>query len=214
MSLKITIGKSHNNLLVVNHPSVSNTHAILDVENNVYTLSDLGSTNGTSVDGIKIIKKRVTLDEEIKLGEAKLETRLVKDKIKQLQLNIKSDFTNEFALLESLFNEYTKKLNQLESSEKIKPQIIKLAITLALMGISYLIFRNVSYMMIIGVASGVITNFVVKSSTIKEKRENLQFEYSHKLVCPKCGSEMIQKSWKYWALKGTCSNTLCDAKWN
>ncbi len=51
---KITIGRSPDCDIVIEHASISGTHAVFDLVDGRYTLSDLGSTNGTFVEGAAI----------------------------------------------------------------------------------------------------------------------------------------------------------------
>ena len=67
----ITIGKANDNEYVVNDPSVSRHHARLTYEKEGHwILEDLGSTNGTFVNGIQIARKQVTSKDVIKLGDS------------------------------------------------------------------------------------------------------------------------------------------------
>ncbi len=50
----IYIGRDPGNDMVLNHPMVSRRHARIDYQNGQYHISDLNSTNGTFVDGVRI----------------------------------------------------------------------------------------------------------------------------------------------------------------
>lgn len=66
----IRIGKASDNDFVVNDPHVSRYHAkLIREEGGCWLLEDLGSTNGTFVNGAQIVKKHVTPSDTIKLGE-------------------------------------------------------------------------------------------------------------------------------------------------
>ncbi|MHC1683905.1 MAG: FHA domain-containing protein [Clostridiaceae bacterium] len=65
-----TIGRKPKNSLVLNDPFVSGNHAKIYLKNNEYILEDLGSTNGTMINGELINEKTyLTIDDEIKIGE-------------------------------------------------------------------------------------------------------------------------------------------------
>lgn len=49
------IGRDPENLIIINHPEVSRKHAILSYENDTFLIEDLGSLNGTYIDGEQIV---------------------------------------------------------------------------------------------------------------------------------------------------------------
>ena len=51
---KITLGRAPENDVVVEHASISGNHAVFELVDGRYNLSDLGSTNGTFVEGSAI----------------------------------------------------------------------------------------------------------------------------------------------------------------
>lgn len=48
---QMSLGRSSNNEIVVNDPEISRRHVLFSREGNQYTIKDLGSTNGTFVNG-------------------------------------------------------------------------------------------------------------------------------------------------------------------
>lgn len=65
----IKIGREKTNDLVVNDASVSREHARITVDNGVYKLRDLGSTNGTFVNGKKITGEVILQpSDQVKVG--------------------------------------------------------------------------------------------------------------------------------------------------
>ena len=65
----ITIGKAHDNDYVADDPQVSRHHARLVCESDGgWIIEDLASTNGTFVNDIQVIRKRVTKSDQIRLG--------------------------------------------------------------------------------------------------------------------------------------------------
>ena len=51
----LTIGRDLSNDIVISDPEMSRRHARMTLQNNTYVLEDLGSTNGTSVNGQRLI---------------------------------------------------------------------------------------------------------------------------------------------------------------
>ena len=69
---EVTIGRSEDNDIVLADGSVSRHHAKIVKTNRDYFLSDLGSFNGTSVNGKSIQSARLKRDDEIRVGVVKL----------------------------------------------------------------------------------------------------------------------------------------------
>ena len=61
----LTVGRSTNNDIVIDNKKVSSSHARFKILNNEITLEDVGSTNGTYVNGEKIISQKVTASDTI-----------------------------------------------------------------------------------------------------------------------------------------------------
>jgi pSer/pThr/pTyr-binding forkhead associated (FHA) protein len=71
------IGKGPRNDLVLADPSVSTAHAVLRRESDAYTIADLGSRNGTFVNGERVTSpRRLTHGDVIGMGLSKLTFRL------------------------------------------------------------------------------------------------------------------------------------------
>src|SRR6185369_14848729 len=71
------IGKAAHNQIVLNDPTVSNTHAILIARGGGYSIVDLGSRNGTYVNGERLGNHAHTLrhGDSIQLGQTLLTFR-------------------------------------------------------------------------------------------------------------------------------------------
>ena len=69
---KVAIGSSDANDLVLNDTTVSRRHAMLTVEGDRYVLRDLGSTNGTVVDGTKVVEAYLSPGARIKFGDTEV----------------------------------------------------------------------------------------------------------------------------------------------
>ena len=61
----ITVGRAPSCHIVINNPNVSSSHAKFIINDKTVTLVDIGSTNGTYVDGEKITSKIVTKESRI-----------------------------------------------------------------------------------------------------------------------------------------------------
>jgi ABC transport system ATP-binding/permease protein len=69
---KISIGRDASNDVVVNHPTVSKHHAEIVKQGGKVFISDLGSTNGTYVNGIKIKRHQLQELDRIVVGPSEL----------------------------------------------------------------------------------------------------------------------------------------------
>jgi hypothetical protein len=69
---KITIGRNHNNQMVLPSQSVSNYHAQIYFEDGRYMLEDLNSTNGTFINDLKIDKKSLQPGDQIRISQTVL----------------------------------------------------------------------------------------------------------------------------------------------
>ena len=63
----ITIGRAPQNDIVLSNPSVSSKHAVFKIEKELITLEDVGSTNGTIVNGERINSIVVKQTDNIKM---------------------------------------------------------------------------------------------------------------------------------------------------
>jgi predicted component of type VI protein secretion system len=102
----VTIGRAPDNTIIINNPSVSARHAQLQQAGETYRLKDLGSTNGTHVNGKPVTETLLRFDDRIRFGsaEARYESdasgsrplpQLEEIKARPAELSaVPSDFTN------------------------------------------------------------------------------------------------------------------------
>jgi hypothetical protein len=69
---RLSVGRDTNNVWTINHPTVSKNHFKLTFKDYVYTLEDLGSTNGTFVNGYKISQTIINHGDCIQIGDITL----------------------------------------------------------------------------------------------------------------------------------------------
>jgi ABC-type multidrug transport system ATPase subunit len=68
----VVIGRDPNNYLPLNHPTVSFRHAAISKQDGGLLIRDLGSTNGTFVNGKRITQAPLSSGDEIQIGPFKL----------------------------------------------------------------------------------------------------------------------------------------------
>jgi pSer/pThr/pTyr-binding forkhead associated (FHA) protein len=74
---EMEIGKAAHNQIVLAHPTVSNTHAVIMARNGGYSIVDLGSSNGTFVNGQRLDADAKTLQhgDKVQIAEVALTFR-------------------------------------------------------------------------------------------------------------------------------------------
>ena len=77
-SQEILLGRHISTDLRISDMSVSRYHALLTLENGVWTIKDLNSTTGTFVNGIKVTEKKLRNNDEIKIGKKIMYIRRMK----------------------------------------------------------------------------------------------------------------------------------------
>jgi len=65
----ITIGRAPDNDVVVGDPATSGHHGQIEVRTGSFWISDLGSTNGTQVNGEPVIEKQLADGDTIAIGQ-------------------------------------------------------------------------------------------------------------------------------------------------
>src|SRR5215470_16239055 len=77
----ITIGRSRENIIVVKNKKASRAHAKIERIGSTYQITDLGSGNGTKVNGSKIDFHTLAAGDEIKIGDATLLLKSIDEEI-------------------------------------------------------------------------------------------------------------------------------------
>jgi pSer/pThr/pTyr-binding forkhead associated (FHA) protein len=65
----VTFGRAPDNDIVVGDPATSGRHGRIEVRNGLFWISDLGSTNGTLVNGEPVIEKQLGNGDLIAIGQ-------------------------------------------------------------------------------------------------------------------------------------------------
>lgn len=58
---KVTVGRSSENEIVINHNSISRNHCVIEETENGFIITDLGSSNGTFINDIRLSPNKKTL---------------------------------------------------------------------------------------------------------------------------------------------------------
>ena len=212
----ITIGKANDNEYVVNDPSVSRHHAQLTYEEEEHwILEDLGSTNGTFVNGIQIARKQVTSKDVIKLGDS-----YVLNLAEVLKAN--NDYSEEFAALKQVYDNYIQAKIKIQSSNQFKTRLLQ-SLPFALPGIigvligfsgkgSPALFAISLFITICAPTVGIYWG-AKQSAKIPKLLQDLTNQFKIDYVCPKCGTFLGEIPWESLRNRKHCPVSSCKAKW-
>lgn len=77
----VTMGRSKDNVIVIRNIKASRCHAKIERIGGTYQITDLGSGNGTKVNGQKIDFQALKAGDEIKIGDASLTLKSIDDAV-------------------------------------------------------------------------------------------------------------------------------------
>ena len=69
---RVSIGRDEENDIMLNDPSVSRRHATIKCDANGAIVKDLGSTNGTFVNDIRVTTQRIAPGDRVRFGKTEL----------------------------------------------------------------------------------------------------------------------------------------------
>ncbi|OGW55023.1 MAG: hypothetical protein A2Z46_03175 [Nitrospirae bacterium RBG_19FT_COMBO_55_12] len=81
----VTIGTLGDSDLALTDPTVSRSHAVVEEKADGYLLRDLGSTNGTFLDGVKVREAYLSAGSVIRLGQTEIAFSPVEERIENLR---------------------------------------------------------------------------------------------------------------------------------
>ena len=213
----IKIGKAEDNDFIVRDPSVSRHHARLTRDDEGHlVLEDLNSTNGTFVNGSQIVKKRVSLTDTVSLGECR-----PIDLSEVLRYN--NDYSEEFAALKNVYENYTRAKIRIQSSNQFKTRLFQ-ALPFAIPGIIGVLIGFAgkgsatwfAVSLLITVCAPIIGIYfgAKQSAKIPEQLQELTNRFKIDYVCPKCGTFLGEIPWKSLKRKKQCPVPTCRARWS
>lgn len=233
--MEVIVGRKGNQPFIITEKSVSSEHVkIILQENGKVLLEDLDSTNGTFINGIRVVKKIIDMNTVVQLG--KTFTFKVRDAIPNPEKfismpnnayqtyihgnadEIDVDIYRKFALLENVWIKYQKEKIALQKGAASKNFLRVLPMAL-LGGIGYLLscipeLSGIRFTItLIGLCIGGIITFIsYKSSTsLPEQMEKLNQKFQIDYVCPKCKQFLGFLPFENLKNRGCC--TSCKTKW-
>lgn len=212
----IKIGKSTDNDFVINNPHVSRHHArLIRGEDGAWLLEDVGSTNGTFVNGLQIKKKRVTANDQITFGE----TCIVH--LSDI-LNGNNDYSEEFARLKQVYDNYIHAKIKIQSSNQFKIRLLQslpfaipgvAGVVLGFLGKGSPLLFVISLLIVICAPTIGIFLGAKQSAKIPQQLQDISNQFKIDYVCPKCGTFLGEIPWESLRNKRQCPIPTCKAKW-
>ncbi|MBC3787339.1 FHA domain-containing protein [Spirosoma utsteinense] len=230
-----TIGRRTDNVIVISHGKVSGQHARLILcTPSSFVLEDLDSKNGTFVNGVRITRKVIGQQDHIQLADFTYTVAQLLDLSKESVIKpvtastnqlppaalpaqkASLDFTNQFADLQRVFDQYPKLRKNCRNREKmIRTGSVILS---SIVGISTALSTGGGALPVLQLMSGAGLSMLVPTlcSTLlstEEKLEIIDKEYREQYRCPNpaCRDPFGTREWELLAQQKTCRR--CQAIW-
>lgn len=217
MEQVIIFGREEGRIIEKN--DISSVHAkVTFLGNGLFQVEDLNSTNGTYVNGYRIKKANVSLDDEVRLS-ADTVLNLPKEfglSVTQIDRPVKTndkDFTYEFAKLEDVYNGYKKERRKIIKRNRVIVSLIRAAIILIPLAVVLYYFESKSAIGIT-ILCATVANLAVGGMNSTEKLEDVEDNFRIRYVCPNpsCHSQLGNNSWRVLHETGKCFR--CGAIYN
>jgi len=214
--MNIRIGKSKDNTYITNDPLVSRYHAVLTRDDKgALVLEDKESTNGTFVNDMRILKKKVYLKDRIRLGLN--HTTTIAD-----ILASDNDFSEQFADLKKVYDTYIREKIRIQSSNQFKTRLFQ-SLPFALVGVTGIVLGVMGhtnrelliFSFILAVCAPTVGIYfgARQAAKIPAQLQNLANQFKIDYVCPKCGVFLGEIPYESLLNKKQCSTPSCKAKW-
>ena len=236
-----TIGRHATNTIVLPNSKISNHHArLIQCTPNSFVLEDVGSKNGSFVNGVRITRKVVDRKDSVQLADADftVETLLGLQKTEEAKSPVSKvavppplpaekiepeadkeplDFTEAFAALQAVFDQYPKLRRDCRNREKmIRTGSVILS---SIIGVSAAMSTGgLAAIPLLHIMSGAGLSMLVPTlcSTLlstEEKLEIIDKEYRERYRCPNptCRDSFGTREWELLAQQKSCRR--CKAVW-
>ena len=210
------LGRSPSNDIVINQSVVGRTHLKIKYLTDTDLLIEAIDPNSfTYINDIRIKLKHLTPMDSILLGDFKLDTKKLFEDIIKIVRNSRTDYTNEFKHLRTVYNIYERRVSTLKRKSQLFPMLIKSAFTFGAIVIAYFMIKDQQLrnliMTIAGLLGGFLTLVIREDAKVRDEIDILTLNLESEYKCPKCEKSLTNKRWQHWAAKKKCDN--CDAIW-
>ena len=221
--MEYTIGRNNTNDLKIDDPEISASHAKIIVEPDfeTFTLFDLDSTNGTYVNGRRIVSKKITDKDSFRFATQKMTGTDLFEHLGRYIKERRTDFSKEFNKLLSIESEYRTKKRQITKHYRLLAMLPRVLVTIVVVAAIFLIPNinsELRYPLMIG--ASIVGTFVsglgVSEQRKEDKLNDLRAKFQIQFACPKCGTELNAggRDSKYYLEKRSCPNRKCNATWH
>jgi hypothetical protein len=202
--IEFKIGRADTNHLVISHPRVSGHHCLIKVVgDDQYLIEDLGSTNGTIVNGTRILQHLLTKQDEVLLGDFKLNIELVFNLLLQNPLPNSQKYhevekqlhvCQEFEKLQAVYEHYVKSKRKTIQGNSLASTGIR---------------AGLSLVPVVGAALGTLATGAM--GNVQVKLMEIEEQYKKDYICPACFKFLGAEPFENLSKRGYCS--YCKAKW-
>ena len=231
--MEIIVGRKGQQPFEITDRSVSGKHLkLITMSDGNVLIEDLGSSNGTFIDGVRIIQKVVSRNTVVQMGSTF--TFCISDVLPEVKTSsvprtpptpptpprpeYDEEILRKFQNLESVWNKYQEEKINLQKNNASKG-FLRMLPMFVLGGLGYLIsctpeladFRTA--ITLAGLGIGIIITWIsYKSATsLPEQMEKLNQQFQIDYVCPKCKQFLGFTPFEGLKNRGQCS--ACKSKW-
>ena len=231
--MEIIVGRNGQQPFEITDRSVSGKHLkLITMSDGNVLIEDLGSSNGTFINGVRIIKKVVSRNTVVQMGSTF--TFCISDVLPEVKTSsvprtpptpptpprpeYDEEILRKFQNLESVWNKYQEEKINLQKNNASKG-FLRMLPMFVLGGLGYVIscipeladFRTA--ITLAGLGIGIIITWIsYKSATsLPEQMEKLNQQFQIDYVCPKCKQFLGFTPFEGLKNRGQCS--ACKSKW-
>lgn len=199
---------------------VSRIHAKIYRNDNGIFIEDLDSSNGTYINGARVVNKQISTTDRISLGGANHFILNIPEILKMLPMS-DAEFSKRFLELQYVYEDYQAESTELQNGGQ-ENMMLKRMLPTTLLGALTAIASAIAgpgSQVIVGIGGGILTVIVFifankwASSSNRQNKERLnklneQFELNY--VCPSCNASLRGRSWEFLRRAGKCP--FCNRK--
>ena len=204
MSDVLLIGRGNDNHLVVKDEKVSSKHCcIKKLSDKEFIVEDMGSSNGTFLNGKRIMRAALTETDNLSLAAYAIESRLILSSFDYTSLK-KGVVYEDFIRQEQIFHDFANLKITYDQYQKDKRRIMK-SNTLKSTGLR----AGLSFIPVVGVALGILSTGV--TGNVQEQLMELEEDFKRNYICPGCYKFLGAEPFENMEKRGFCF--ACKTKW-